>query len=389
MSVESKKIETWRCGLGFGSCCSACAKGQPCITNQTSPPPNGYSACTACANMAWDGGFMQPVDGHHPSCPTLATAVPTDGPQQDEGIIVPLGAGAMPGPSFGPPKCPPVSTVPWSLSDNMVWVPCPLVGLPVPPAPKSASGDSSGVSWRTRGTTTYVLQMPGTEVMTARGKTWFLVYVFGPNVEKPTCAFVALGAHLAIVPMRAGVGSNADQINALLQQAQASAKSKGYVTSDYTDAIGYCQAAGQAALNAEKTLTSQPSAADIGSQTGVLQQIVSDTTSGSRSPNSGAYSDAYAAASSAYQDYLRDSALPANNPAPTPNPKPAPQPSPSPAPSPSPTPAPAPTPPAASSSYATPILVGAGLLGAAILGTALYRRSKRMPRSRHSKLLPA
>lgn len=172
-----------------------------------------------------------------------------------------------------------------------------------------------------------------------------------------------------------GFGASADQIAAALQNARDAAAAHQYVTDDYSDAIGYCQAAASASLTAERTLNSSPSMSDIGAQTAIIQKIISDGRT-----NSGAYGDAYQAASSAYQDFLKDSLLPANQTSPTP-PNPAPNPpNPNPSPSPSPTPPTGPT-DTSSTSYATPILVTAGLAAAGILGYAAYKRYYGKPAS--------
>jgi hypothetical protein len=166
-----------------------------------------------------------------------------------------------------------------------------------------------------------------------------------------------------------GLGVSASQIKSDLQNAQAAAQAHTLITDDYSDAIGYCQAAAQAAYTAEQTLSSHPLLSDIGSQMGVIQKVISDGRT-----NSAAYGDAYQAASTAYTDFLTDVALPANQATPTPTPTPTPHPSPSPGPGPI-TPVTPPGPVATTStSYAKPILITAGVAAASIVGYALYKR---------------
>ena len=176
----------------------------------------------------------------------------------------------------------------------------------------------------------------------------------------------------------AGLGVTASQIDQDLVQANTLAKAHSYATDDFTDAVIACDTAITDCIAADNGLTATPSASIIGTQSGIVTKLLADRKASSSRCTTGDYETAYTAATTAYQAYLKDVALPANmngplQPAPAPPPivvLPAPAPAPV-VPSP---PAPAPAPPATDSSYATPVLIGAAVIGVGLVGYAAYKR---------------
>jgi hypothetical protein len=189
-------------------------------------------------------------------------------------------------------------------------------------------------------------------------------------------AQMGVGAHAGMGATPAQIAASAATIKGYLNAADAMSAAHTSFLNDFTDAILQCQNAADTAVVAEQSLTSAPSASDVGTQDGVVTKIVSDCKNGDRTPNAGAFLDARTAAGNAYADFIKDSALPANQPA-----APAP-----PAPPPGgggggggnvtpPAPiTPAPAPATAPTSYATEIIVGAAAIGAMAVAYMAYRR---------------
>lgn len=173
----------------------------------------------------------------------------------------------------------------------------------------------------------------------------------------------------------AGLGVTAAQIDQDLVRANTLAAAHQYATDDFTDAVQACDTACTDVIAAEQALSSTPSMSIIGTQSGIINQLIGNAA-GSRM-TTGNYETAYTAATTAYQAYLKDAALPANvTPSPTPAPAPAPAPpivvlptNPQPAPAPV-----VPAPAAASTTYAKPILYTAAAAGVALVGYAAYKR---------------
>jgi len=186
----------------------------------------------------------------------------------------------------------------------------------------------------------------------------------------------AMRGYLAGLP--AGLGVTAAQIDQDLTQANSLASAD---VLDYTDAVTACDTAITDTISAEQALTSSPSMAIIGNQSGIVTQLLANRKAASVPCTSSDYQTAYNAATTAYQAYLKDAALPANvipsaPPAPAPAPAPPPPivvvPSSPPAPG---NPPPPPPPPSTSSGSGTnAIILGATAVGATILGYALYKR---------------
>jgi hypothetical protein len=180
--------------------------------------------------------------------------------------------------------------------------------------------------------------------------------------------------YLAGLP--AGLGVTAAQIDQDLTQANSLASAD---VLDYTDAVTACDTAITDTISAEQALTSSPSMAIIGSQSGIVTQLLANRKAASVPCTSSDYQTAYNAATTAYQAYLKDAALPANViPSAPPAPAPAPPPPivvvPSSPPAPGNPPPPPPPPSTSSGSGTNAIILGATAVGATILGYALYKR---------------
>ena len=349
MYMRRAESRASRCGLGGGACCAACAVGKTCMSSQTS------------CNLPGDGcgPTQEDVDAVAKQGSCLGPKTEEEAAQLQETLRVGIDAGV------GDAQAQPPRPVPMQPEGGR-WVldaQIPADALQILHRASHVKPGGSfppGSIWQQamyRGTW-YGLYTPprghagSGEALPPRG------YVYVINVMMP--------GGLSGAPV--GLGDSAQQIQQALNNAAAAAAAKTLVTDDYSDAIGYCQAAAQASYNADSTLTSHPSLSTIGTQMGGIQKLQSDGNT-----NAAAYAYAYQYATTAYQAFLKDSALPANNVSPTPNPSPAPSPTP-PGPSPTP-PAPAPAPPATSSSdYSKPILWTAGAVAAVIVGTALYKR---------------
>ena len=192
----------------------------------------------------------------------------------------------------------------------------------------------------------------------------------GPTIQQ----LIDAEAGVAGLPA-AGLGVTAAQIDADLVRANTLAAAHTLVTDDFTDAVTACDTAITDTIAAEQALTSNPSASIIGMQSGIVTKLLADRAASSSRCTTGDYDTAYTAATNAYQAYLKDSALPANV---TPSPTPAPAPPPAPPivvlPTPTPGVTPAPATPPSDTSYATPVLVGAGIIGLSLVGYAAYKR---------------
>ena len=197
----------------------------------------------------------------------------------------------------------------------------------------------------------------------------------GDNCAACTSKLQYLIDAAGVAGIPAGLGVTASQIDNDLVQANSAAAAHKYATDDFTDAVKWCDTACTDCIAAEQALTSAPSMSIIGTSSGIITKILGDRAASSSRCTTGDYEQAYTAATNAYQAYLKDAALPANvTPAP---PAPAPPAPPivvlptNPVPSP---PAPAPPPATTESSYATPVLVGAAVIGVSLVGYAAYKR---------------
>jgi len=208
----------------------------------------------------------------------------------------------------------------------------------------------------------------------------------GSSEDCGNCPKGATAHSFALAGAPAGLGVTAAQIDADLVRANTLAAAHQYATDDFTDAVQACDTACSDVIAAEQALSSTPSMSIVGTQSGIINQLIGNAA-GSRM-TTGNYETAYTAATTAYQAYLKDAALPANvtlSPTPAPAPPPAPPivvlPT-----NPAPSPAPAPAPPAAPpTNYATPILVAAGAIAATGIAYALYKRYTARPTASRAK----